>query len=87
MMPFCQSTRVTGATIVPSMVVPMVLAIVLAGCSTSPPVRVNADGQRVQRVCEEVQSASGSRVNSRVCRDVVIEDDGGEAGSGSEGTG
>lgn len=54
-----------------------VLAVcVLAACSTTPPLRYNDDGQLVQRVCEEEQSASGSRVNARVCRDVVVEDSG-----------
>ncbi len=45
---------------------------VLVACSATPPERINADGQRVQRVCEEEQSASGSRLNPRVCRDVVV---------------
>lgn len=53
---------------------------VLFACSATPPERINADGQRVQRVCEEEQSASGSRLNPRVCRDVVV----GEADAGED---
>lgn len=53
----------------------------LLACSATPPVRINEDGQRVQRVCEEEQSASGSRLNARVCRDVVV----GEAESAAAG--
>jgi hypothetical protein len=51
-------------------------ACVFAACSTTPPLRYNDDGQLVQRVCDEEQSASGSRLNPRVCRDVVVEDSG-----------
>jgi hypothetical protein len=47
-------------------------AFSLASCSLTPPERYNEQGQRVQRVCDEQQAATGSRVNPRTCRDVVV---------------